>query len=197
MTFSKRAMVSVALLWGACGGSGGEDEVKSRAQAEKAWKGLDGIVEQSIDLGFRGIGMTNGANILPQSTAGQKSGTLTVVGKVDQGTSNNKNMDLSVGLTGFSNDGEVTYATPADPAVQPKLTLSLKKIPTGTLGGTFIGSFDMTGALKGGVKLSLVLDGALAPDPADPNKVIRKPGTTHIVGTAESMYGTYTIDLMR
>ena len=55
----------------------------------------------------------------------------------------------------------------------------------------------LSGELKGAVKLMLTIDGALEPDPADASKVRRKPGTTHITGTAESPYGTFAVDITR
>jgi hypothetical protein len=199
-TWKRPVSVALLSLGAALGGCGGDDEkhaVKSEEQARRAWEGIDGFVEQSIDLGFKGMNASSsGANIPAQTAAGLMGGMVTVVGKVDQGTSNNKNMDLSVGMVMFSNDGKIRYDTPADVTAQPKIVLSLKKIPTGDLMGTVTGSFNMSGDLRGAVTLNLTLAGKLEPDPAT-NGVRRKPGTTLITGSAESEYGRYSVNITR
>jgi hypothetical protein len=105
-------------------------------------------------------------------------------------------MDLSLALAMFSNDGKVTYDTPAaQGAALPRLVLSLKKIPTGTLNGTLTGDFAMSGDLKGTVTLNLTIAGARQAGPD--GKVQRRPGSTRITGTAVSSPGTYNVDVTR
>lgn len=191
-------VVSFAVLFtAACGGN---DAVSSQADAEKAYRGLDLAIDKAIDLGFAGFNAAKSANIDPQTTMGAKSGTLTVSGKVDQGASANKTMTLGIGLVKFSDDGKVTYDTSADAASQPVLGMMLKGIPDGTLTGSLAsatGSFTMSGELKGSVALTLSFTGQLQQNAVDASKVERKPGTTHVTGTAVSSAGTYTVDVMR
>src|SRR5713226_5596965 len=66
--------------------------VNSTADAQKAYLGLDASVDKAVTLGFNGFNTANSANISPQSTSGTVSGTITVTGQVDQGTSSNKGM---------------------------------------------------------------------------------------------------------
>lgn len=73
-------------------------------------------------------------------------------------------------------------------------TRSTSNIPTGTVAGTLVGTYGMTGALKGDVTLSVAFDGALAATDAG---VARSPATTHTTGTATSGSGTYTVDVTR
>ena len=64
------------------------------------------------------------------------------------------------------------------------LTMNLKNIPTGTLDGTLDGAFAMTGGESGSVTLQLSFSGMLQAGAG--STVERKPGTTHITGTATS-----------
>jgi len=189
----------------ACGGG-----VNSKLQAEQSYQGLDQAVEKCITLGFAGFNSAGqGANIVPQSTDGGYSGTLTVSGKVDEGNSDNKNMTLDVEMTNYS-DGEVTigdnppvaiaYQTQADAGL-PVLDIQLKNIPdgnttgTGTFGGTFIGKFLMDGDLEGTVELNLTMSGNI--EGTGTGQVRRQDGTTTITGTAKSPSGEYQVDVTR
>ena len=53
------------------------------------------------------------------------------------------------------------------------------------------------GDLTGDVTLALTFDGTLEPVPGMAGQIQRVVGSTHIVGTATSAYGTYTVDLTR
>lgn len=182
-----------ALLLGLAGcGDGG---VGSDEEARRAYEGLDGSIDKAIQLGFDGFNSASSANISPQETKGGATGTLTVTGKVDQGSSNNKTMSLDVAMKNYSDDEKLTYDT--DGASLPTLDMKLSKIPDGTLDGSLDGDFTISGDLEGPVTLSLHIAGDLEPEPTDATKVRRKPGTTHITGTADSDYGTYEVDVTR
>ena len=172
----------------ACGGA-----VNSTEDAKKAYMGLDPSVDKAIGLGFAGFNAASSANIDPQSTDGGVSGTLTVSGQVDQGSSSNKTMRLLETLSNYSDDGQVTYRT--DSSGLPELTMNLKSIPTGTVDGTLNGPFLMSGALSGQVSLALSFAGQL--EAGADGGVQRKAGTTHITGTATSPAGTYNVDVTR
>jgi len=172
----------------ACG-----NDVNSTADAQKAYLGLDPSVDKAITLGFAGFNAATSANIDPQSADGGVSGTMTITGQVDQGTSANKGMRLSDALSNYSDDGHITYST--DSSAIPALTINLKNIPTGTLDGSLNGSFMMTGGLTGQVSLNLSFTGQIESGPN--NTVVRKAGTTHITGTATSPAGTYSVDVTR
>ncbi|MCI0569624.1 MAG: hypothetical protein L0Y66_02635 [Myxococcaceae bacterium] len=169
-------------------------EVSSDEQARLAYLGLDPSIEKSLQLGFDGFNAASSANIPPQTTTGDTSGTLTITGQVDQGASTNKGMRLRVGMTGYS-DGtvtlpeeelevDITYDTNTDPAQQPELTLSLRDIPNGTFTGLLVGTFQMRGELEGDVTLNLTMAGEIEDDGT--GKVRRKMGTTTVTGTARS-----------
>jgi len=190
------SLVAVVLSSAACSG------VSSEEQARRAYLGLDKSIGKSLALGFDGFNAASSANIAPQSTAGDKSGTLTITGQVDQGASANKGMRLKVGMTEYSdgaqavdggNIGNITYKTATDTATQPALELSLKNIPTGTLTGTLVGDFEMTGDMTGSVHLNLSVSGTLEDDGT--GKVRRKAGTTTVTGTATAGQGNYQVNL--
>ena len=86
-----------------------------------AYLGLDPSVDKAITLGFAGFNAASSANISPQSADGGVSGTMTVTGQVDQGTSANKGMRLADALSNYSDDGHVTYNTDSNalPAESP------------------------------------------------------------------------------
>jgi hypothetical protein len=172
----------------------GDGDVSSEEDAKRAYIGLDKSVDKAIQLGFDGFNAASSANIDPQSTKGDKTGTLTISGKVDQGASANKTMTLSMQMTDYSDDGLVTYNTSG---TLPVIDLKLSNIPNGTVTGTLSGAFAMKGELEGSVTLTLSISGNLQPTAADPNKIERKPGTTHITGTASSDYGDYAVDVTR
>ncbi|MEO6572896.1 MAG: hypothetical protein ABIP89_03585 [Polyangiaceae bacterium] len=186
--------------------SGGQ--VASAEDARRAYLGLDASIDKAITLGFDGFNSASSANISPQTAMGAVSGKMVVTGQVDQGQSNNKGMRLVEELDGYSDgaafaaDGGVdaglegiTYATSA--AALPALTMSLKGIPTGTLSGTLNGAYTMSGTLSGTVTLMLTFTASLQANAADPMKVERKPGTSHITGTAVSPAGTFNVDITR
>ena len=184
------ALAGLAFLgaFAACG-----NDVSSTEDAKKAYMGLDPSVDKAITLGFAGFNAASSANIDPQSMDGGVSGSLTVTGQVDQGSSSNKTMRLLEALSNYSDDGKVTYST--DSSAQPALTMNLKSIPTGTLDGSLGGSFLMSGGLAGQVSLALTFAGQL--EAGADGGVQRKAGTTHITGTATSPAGTYNVDVTR
>jgi len=184
-----------------------DNTVQSEDDARRAYLGLDPSVDKAIDLGFAGFNEANSANISAQSAPGARSGTLTITGQVDQGSSANKEMRLNVAMAGYSDVAHLSYdagpgagvpldagAAPAAPA----LDMSLKGIPDGTLTGTLVGTFQMSGDLGGRVDLNLAFTGELQPN-ADGGAggVTRKPGTVHITGTATSPAGVYNVDVTR
>ncbi len=170
----------------ACGGG-----VSSDQQAQQAYLGLDASIDKAIQLGFDGFNAASSANIPAEMTTGMASGTLTVTGQVDQGTSANKGMRLSEAMNTYSDDGQIQYTTSANSL--PALTMQLKNIPTGTLTGTLTGDFAMAGALSGSVTLNVTFNGNLQPGTG--TQVERQPGTTQITGTATSGSGTYQINV--
>lgn len=182
----RRAHLPLLLLLCSCG-----DAVRSDADARAAYLSLDASVDKAIALGFSGFNAANSANIPPQMTNGALTGTLRVTGQVDQGASANKGMRLHVELTGYSDDGKISYATRA--TALPALTMQLKNIPDGTLSGTLVGTVNMTGAQQGELNFNLAFTGSLQPGAG--TKVERKPGTTHVTGTATSAAGTFMVDV--
>lgn len=168
--------------------------VSSAEQAQKAYLGLDPSVDKVITLGFAGFNSASSANIAPQSTDGGVSGAMTVTGQVDQGSSDNKGMRLLEALANYSDDAKVIYST--DPSSPPALTINLKNFPGGTLDGSLEGSFLMSGGLSGQVSLMLTFTGQTEAGPTA-GTVVRKPGTTHITGTATSPAGTYNVNVTR
>jgi hypothetical protein len=185
------AAVVASLALAGCGGDG----VSSAEDAERAYKGLDASIDQAIQLGFDGFNAASSANIPPQTGKGVSTGTMTIAGKVEQGSSSNKTMSLTEALTKYSIDGKLTYDT-ADSAL-PLLDMKLSKVPMGTLAGTLSGAYAISGDLSGSVTLHLAFTGDLQASASDATKVERKPGTTHITGTADSDFGTYDVDITR
>jgi hypothetical protein len=181
--------LAITLLLAGCGGGG----VNNDDDAKRAYEGLDASIDKAIQLGFDGFNAASNANIPPQQAKGTKSGTIDISGQVDQGASSNKTMNLVETLTKYSDDGMLTYDSVAPGA----LSMKLSKIPTGTLDGTLTGAFTITGELMGTVTLNLAFSGSLEPVPTDMTKVQRKPGTTHITGTATSDFGVYQVDVTR
>jgi hypothetical protein len=202
-TLSRRLSVVTASLFlctslMGCGGG-----LSSNEEARRAYLGLDKSVEKSLQLGFAGFNAASSANIPAQLTSGDATGTLTISGQVDQGSSANKGMRLRVGMANYSDgkltvpgDGdtvELTYATPTDMASQPELTLSLRDIPNGSFTGKLLGKFQMTGDLEGEVTLDLAMTGRLEDDGT--GKVRRVAGSTSIAGQASSEDGAFIVNI--
>jgi hypothetical protein len=185
-------VLAVAFSLAGCG-----DDVGSEEDARRAYLGLDKAITKGMQLGFKGFNEASSANIAAQTGNGDKSGTITVTGQVDQGASANKTMSLMMALKDYADnsaeDVAITYNTASN--ALPLLDLKLSNIPTGTVTGTLVGSFTMTGDLEGSVRLNVAISGDLQPTAADPMKVERKPGTTKITGTAESDYGKYDVNV--
>lgn len=177
------------------------DEVSSDEEARRAYLGLDKSIGKSLQLGFAGFNSASSANISAQLIGGDATGTLTITGQVDQGSSANKGMRLRVGMTNYS-DGtitaddetvEVTYQTSTDTTMQPQLDLSLRNIPNGTFTGTLVGNFQMAGDIKGEVTLNLSMSGTIEDDGT--GKVRRQAGSTTVTGTAKSGDGEYQVNI--
>jgi hypothetical protein len=177
-----------------CGNDGVADEESARI----AYLGLDASIDRAMTLGFDGFNEASSANISKQSDKGALRGTMDVDGKVDQGASKNKNMDLNVVLTGYADapveELDITYDTLNGPIL---LGLSLKGLPDANFTGSFAGTPTMTGALLGPVTLDLSLSGQTEEVPDAPGDVRRKSGTLRITGTATSDFGTYNVDISR
>jgi hypothetical protein len=178
----------------------GTDALDSDEEARRAYLALDGSIERSLALGFAGFNAASSANIDPQAAAGGGGGTLTITGQVDQGSSANKGMRLSVGMVAYTDgtvaiddDVEVDVTYDTDPVAQPALELSLKGIPTGTLEGTLAGTYVMSGDIEGEVDLDLTFAGSLMPDGA--GGTVRAVGTTRVTGTATSGDGAFVVDV--
>src|SRR3954451_3829570 len=113
MTLTRLALILVA----AAGCSNG---VHSDADAQKAYLGLDASIDKAITLGFDGFNAASSANIPSQSTKGAVTGTMTIGGKIDQGSSSNKTMTLTEALAMYSDDGKITYDTPTTATIDMK-----------------------------------------------------------------------------
>lgn len=190
--------VSLALSACQCG------PVKSEEQARQAYLGLDKMVERGLTLGFQGYNAAISANISPQTAQGDASGTITVTGQVDKGstTSGNKGMRLSVALAEYQDrlsepDDKLTLTYDTDPAALPKLDLTLRNLPNGTMTGTLVGKFKMRGDLEGEVDLNLSFTANLEPVPEDASAIRRVAGSTHVTGTASSSAGVFNVDVTR
>jgi hypothetical protein len=197
-------MTSLALLLVLGAAACSSDQIDSDEAARRAYLGLDESIAKSLTLGFAGFNAATSANIPDQNGVGILGGSLVITGQVDQGSSANKGMRLHVGMVGYTDgavviDGEsqsinVTYDTSTDLSLQPFLNLSLKNIPTGTLEGTLMGVYQMTGDIVGETTLNVTFSGTLQDDGT--GKVIRAPGTTTVTGTATSgSDGLYQIDV--
>jgi hypothetical protein len=194
---SRRTALLFATLALACGGPG-DSGVADEVSAERAYLGLDRAIDRAIGLGFAGFNVADSANIPEQSEPGELGGLMRVSGKVDQGASNNKNMDLDVVLEQdyadqvlAGDDGAelaITYnGGPAD------LAMSFKGLPDATLNGSLTGSFTMTGDLEGDVTLDLSFTGTTM-DAGD-GTIVRAPGSIRVTGTATSPYGVFNVDV--
>jgi hypothetical protein len=196
-------------------GCGGDDGIDSNESARRAYLGLDPSIPQSLQLGFDGFNSAQSANIAPQMTTGEDTGTLTITGQVDQGSSANKGMRLYVAMVDYSkgpftvvvNAGmdneeavtvDLTYDTSEVQAEQPYLNLSLRDIPTGTLEGTLTGVYQVTGEIApdadfaADVTLDLTFAGGLVD--LGGGRTGRAPGTV-VTGTATSGGGVYEVNL--
>jgi hypothetical protein len=181
-----------------------DDEIDSDEAARRAYLGLDGSIGKSLKLGFDGFNTAQSANIDKQMTVGTKAGTLAVNGQVDQGASNNKGMRLNVAMVGYT-DGAIViddnnstvsiiYDTSTDVTMQPFLMLTLRNIPSGTLDGTLMGTYHMSGDLEGDVTLNLTFAGRIMDGGG--GLVVRVPGSTTVTGTAtNSSNGSFTVNV--
>ncbi|MFH1130469.1 MAG: hypothetical protein V1754_03980, partial [Pseudomonadota bacterium] len=176
----------IGLLFASCGGAVTSDE-----QARLAYLGLDNSVDRAIVLGLEGFAAAKSANIPAQTGNGNIQGTMTISGQVDQGSSDNKEMRLVMELVNYSDVQDYVYSTTE---AAPQLDLSLKKIPNGTMTGTLTGDFEMTGLLIGTVHLSLNISSQLEEN-LQTGFPQRKAGTVNVTGTAESDFGTYTVEV--
>lgn len=201
MTRVSSLFVIAVLGLAACG----SDNISSDEEARRAYLGLDDSIGKSLTLGFVGFNAATNANLPPMccNDVGLETGTLVITGQVDQGTSDNKEMRLRIAMVDY-NDGkftvegedkeiDITYNTNADVTLQPELDLSLRNIPNGTLTGTLIGDYDMSGDIDGTATLNLMFTGTIMDDGT--GKVVRTPGTTHVTGTAVSGDGTFDVDV--
>ena len=184
---------------------GGDDGIDSDEEARRAYLGLDLSIEKSLNLGMDGFNAASSANIPPQDTVGDNTGTLAISGQVDQGSSDNKGMRLYVAMVEYS-DGpftivyedeeeeiDITYDTDAEVTAQPYLQLSLRNIPDGTFTGTLTGTYYMLGDIEGEVSLELTLAGEIEDNGS--GGITRTEGSVSVTGVARSGDGTYDVDV--
>lgn len=194
LRFARRtALPLLATLALACGPKD-DSGVADNASAERAYLGLDGAIDRAIDLGFAGFNAANSANIPEQTDVGDLGGVMTIGGQVDQGSSDHKNMRLTMMLTEdyadvvFEGDIAIVYnGGPAD------LDMEFKGLPDADLTGSLVGTFTMTGDLMGDVTLDLTFTGTTM-DAGD-GTIVRVPGSVHVVGSATSDYGVFMVDV--
>jgi hypothetical protein len=202
--------IALSLVIASAAGACGSDGISSDEEARRAYLGLDGSIETSLNLGFDGFNSASSANIDPQMATGVDTGTLTISGQVDQGASANKEMRLYVGMVDFS-DGQftvvvdpdtdhesqvmvdLTYNTSAVQTEQPYLHLSLRDIPDGTFTGELTGVYTLAGDIEGDVTLTLTMAGQIMDGGG--GLVVRVPGTTTVTGTAMSGDGSYDVNV--
>lgn len=195
-------LVSVASLSAA---ACSDDGIDSDEAARRAYLGLDGSIEKSLNLGFAGYNSATSANIAPQNGTGDAAGALTITGQVDQGASSNKEMRLYVGMVDYTDgvfqvqvegeqvpvDVDLTYDTSAVVTEQPYLHLSLRNVPDGDFTGELTGTYLLAGDIEGDVTLTLTMAGAIMDGGG--GVVVRVPGSTTITGTATSGDGLYDV----
>ena len=200
---TRKVLVGIALSL--CAVACGSDDIDSDEEARRAYLGLHDSIQASLTLGFAGFNAASSANIDPQLATGVATGTLTITGQVDQGSSDNKGMRLYVAMVDYSDgpfviddDGntiEVFYDTAAEQTAQPFLSMQLKTIPTGTIEGTLVGDYLLSGDdLAGEITLNLTFNGQMqGTSQAD---VTRVPGSTTVTGTAtNSDGGVYNVNV--
>jgi hypothetical protein len=162
---------------------------------------MDLSIDKAIQLGLKGFNDASNANIPTETASGDVAGTLVVSGHVDQGASSNKTMNLLTAFTGYEDapqlpqDGGALHVFYDGVATSTTLSMKLMGIPNGTFTGSLNQTLQLSGDLVGSVTLSLSFSGDLESVPGAPSQVERKPGTTHITGTATSPYGTFTVDV--
>jgi hypothetical protein len=178
-----------------------DEDIDSDEAARQAYLGLDGSIAKSITLGFAAFNVSTSANIVPQMTTGtapEGTGTLGISGQIDQGSSDNKGMRLYIAMVDYSDgpfvideDGNtivVTYDTAVEVTAQPFLSMQLKSIPTGTIEGSLMGTYLLSGEdLQGEITLNLTFAGQMmGTSQAD---VARVPLSTTVTGTATNQDG--------
>lgn len=192
---------AVAVL-ASCGGGG--NTVANEENARRAYLGLDRSIDKALDLAMQGYNMASSANIPALQTTGDVAGTLAVTGQVSRGTgaSGNSEVRLFTTYAGYRdavavNDDATMLAITYDGAqlASNDFAMSLRGIPTGTFTGSLNRSLTMSGDLEGEVTLNVTFAGNLRPTAT--GGIERAPGTTRIMGTATSSYGTYNIDVTR
>ena len=179
------------------------DSVTSEREAELAYIGFDAGVSRALDLGLQGFSLASSANLDPQSADGDEAGTMTIEGKADQGSSDNKGLRLYVALAEYADladvdlDGDddiyVVYDTEEEGPLD--VDLQLRDMPDGTLSGTLVGTVMLSEDLEGPATFALNLDGATE---ADGDGLRRVAGSTHVTGTVTGPSGEdYAVDVMR
>jgi len=192
-----RRWVLVAAALAGCG-----DKVSSDDEAELAWEGLAGAVDQALTLGMQGYSQATSANLDAQEGQGGVSGTIVITGQADQGSSDNKGLRLDIALTDYADhvdlddDDEddllVYYDT--NPDAPPYADLKLRDLPAGTLSGTLTGDVAMDGDLEGIVTLALDVAGPTESDGGDGVRLV--DGQTAVTGTVTNDDGgTYSVDV--
>ncbi len=181
--------------------------MSNEESARRAYLGLDRAVDRAISLGFDGLNAATSANIPSQMGSGDVMGSMLVEGQVSQGASSNREMRLTVGLTGYQDrvtreaDGggaelRLVYDRAADGSGLA-LTLSIRPGDMPGMRGTLTGTTRVSGELEGPVTLNLTLAANVRSMSGMGSRLERVAGTTRITGTVTSAYGTYTVDVTR
>lgn len=195
-----RNWIPALLLLTAC-----DEKVTSDEEAELAWLGLEIAVDKALTLGLIGFSQASSANIDPQSGEGDVSGTITVSGQVDQGSSDNKGLRLEIALVDYADlvdldpdeddEDELVVNYDTNPDAPPYAEIKLRDMPDGTLEGTLLGDVAMEGDLEGVITLSLTVTGPTESDGGSGVQLV--DGETQVTGTATNDDGgVYEIDVI-
>ncbi len=207
LQWSRRIFLGLAFAGMTGAGIGCGGGVSNEESARRAYLGLDRAVDRAISLGFDGLNAASSANIPPQMGSGDVMGAMLVEGQVSQGSSSNREMRLTVGLTNYQDrvnsgaDGggsalRLVYDRAMDGSALA-LTLSIRPNDTPGMRGTLTGTTRMSGELEGAVTLNLAVEANVRSMSGMGSRVERVAGTTRITGTVTSAYGTYTVDVTR
>ncbi len=175
----------------ACGG----DDVNNAQAVQKIFDDFQPTMEKIIKQGLAAKdASTNGANITPVSANGTNKGTLTIGGKVAQGTSLNENLDLWVQLDGpYSDSGKIFYATDnSSDTTKLQFGLQMSNQPQDNgMSGTLVGPLKVTGDIEGTAAFDLRFATDLTDDDAAPAIIC-----SHVLGTVTQGDQSKSIDFL-
>lgn len=177
------------------GGCGGDDkkDLDDEASIEEVFAAFQPSILRITSAGLAAKETAQGANIPEFVLDGLVSGTAGIGGTVAQSGGGNENLSLYLGMTDYSDEGDIAFSTDnTSEATKLQFDLQVQVQPQdNTMNGTLAGDLVVSGDREGEGSFDLAFVSDLDDDNADPFLIC-----SHVTGTVIVEEETLPVDFV-